>query len=491
VLRRAGVLLHSTSLPSPFGVGDLGPDASRFLTFLSEAGMALWQVLPLGPPGYGGSPYNAESSFALNELLISPHLLVESGLLAESDIASPPDADPHHVDFGAAGAYKDALLRRAHAGFASAAAPAEFEAFCAGSAAWLDDFALYRALKAHHGHAAWLDWPEEVRLRDPGRMATMRNELAAEIHFQHFVQWVAETQWQALKQQAGERGIAIVGDVPMFPALDSADVWADQWLFKLDASGRPTVAAGVPPDYFSKTGQLWGNPHYDWPKHRDTGYAWWKARFDWTFRRVDMVRIDHFRGFAAAWEVPAGSKTAIGGTWADGPGIDIFERLGLLGQSRIIAEDLGLITDDVRELLDATGFPGMKVLHFAFDSGPDNAYLPANHIPNSVAYTGTHDNDTTQGWIDSLDRKGRSAVLKALGNPGGPLLDALIEAAMGSVADTAIIPMQDVLALGSEARMNTPAEPHGNWSWRFSWDQLDPARVEWLNAVVGTSGRTV
>lgn len=488
--RRAGILVHPTSLPSPYGIGDFGPGAHRFLGTLQELGASLWQVLPLGPPGYGGSPYNAESSFALNELLISPELLVESGYLEPGDLSGAPDFDPHRVDFGAVWNFKQPLLRMAYERFCEQPAPADFERFQHEADAWLADFTLYRALKGQHGQAAWLDWPKEVRLRQPDSLATLQEELAAEIRFHAFVQWIAETQWQSLKAAATDRGISIAGDVPMFPALDSADVWAAQDLFKVDANGRPTVAAGVPPDYFSRTGQLWGNPHYDWPRHRETGYAWWKERFEWTFRRVDMVRIDHFRGFAAAWEVPAGAKTAIGGKWAPGPGIEMFERLGLLGQDRIIAEDLGLITDDVRELLEATGFPGMNVLHFAFDSGPTNGYLPANHISNSVAYTGTHDNDTTQGWLDSLDAEQEENVRKMLGNPKGPLLDALIEAAFGSVADTAIIPMQDVLALGSEARMNVPAEATGNWAWRFTWEQVDAPRVAWLRSIVDKHGRS-
>jgi 4-alpha-glucanotransferase len=487
--RAAGLLLHPTSLPGPFGIGDLGPDARAFVDFLARSGMTRWQVLPLGPPGYGDSPYNAQSSFAGNELLISPLPLVHQGYLHESEVAEPPHAAPYLADFAAVAAYKAGLFRRAFDRFQSAPPPASYTAFVESAAEWLDDFALFRALKALYAGRPWYEWDRPFRLRDGDALDRARHDLAGDIAFEAFLQWLFEEQWSAVRERASTHGISIIGDIPMFPSLDSADVWANQDLFKLDSGGQPLVVAGVPPDYFSETGQLWGNPHYDWPRHADTGYAWWEARFRWTFSRTNIVRIDHFRGFEAAWEVLAGAETAIDGEWVRGPGAAIFRELGLLARPAIIAEDLGTITPEVEDLLEATGFPGMKVLHFAFGGDAENPYLPHNHVPNAVAYTGTHDNDTTLGWLDSIDAATRDHIVDYLAAPRAGLLDRLIRATFASVADTAIIPMQDVLELGADARMNTPSEAHGSWGWRFDWTQLQPSKAGYLHDLARLYGR--
>lgn len=487
--RSAGVLLHPTSLPGPFGIGDLGPEAYRFADFLAEAGMRRWQILPLGPPGYGGSPYNAESSFAGNELLISPSLLGEDGLLDERDLTAFTGPSAGQVDFVEVIESKGRLLRQAYERYRQGSASAPLDEFRRDAADWLEDFALYRALKRHHGGGSWETWERALRLRDPGAMERARRDLAEEIDYECWVQWVFERQWSELRAHARSRDILVIGDIPMFPAYDSADVWANQHLFKLDKDGKPSVLAGVPPDYFSETGQLWGNPHYDWPRHAADGYSWWRERFRWTFDRADIIRIDHFRGFQAAWEVPAGAETAVDGEWVEGPGVGFFRELDLLSHPVIIAEDLGTIAEPVHILLDETGFPGMKVLQFAFGSGPDNEYLPHNHRTNAVAYTGTHDNDTLVGWLNSLDAATASHVRDYFGLAAGDLADALIRATFASVAETAIIPMQDVLLLGAEARMNTPSEAHGSWGWRFGWEQLAAGRAVWLRSLVDLYGR--
>lgn len=487
--RSAGVLLHPTSLSGPFGVGDLGPEAYRFVDLLAEMAMTRWQILPLGPPGFGGSPYNAESSFAGNEWLISPALLVEDGLLQPSEVAHPPPFDPAHLDLERAPAYKEKLLRAAFDRFRERPVPSQFTAFCDAAALWLESFALYRALKRHHDDKPWATWEPPFRLHEPAALAATAHDLATEVQYHTFVQWLVDRQWAALRDYARQRGISIIGDIPMFPAFDSADVWANQHLFKLDDAGQPTVVAGVPPDYFSETGQLWGNPHYDWPRHASDGYAWWAARFRETFKRVDIVRIDHFRGFEAAWEVPAGAPNAIEGEWAPGPGATLFRELGLLSEPAVIAEDLGTITPGVHDLLEATGFPGMKVLQFAFGSGPDNPYLPHNHAPNAVVYTGTHDNDTLLGWLESLDTETRDDAARYLDASPARLHPALIRAALASVAHTAIIPMQDILVLGAEARMNTPSFATGSWTWRFNWGQLEAGRSAALRELVECYGR--
>jgi 4-alpha-glucanotransferase len=490
--RRGGVLLHPTSLPSRYGIGDLGPAASDFLRFLAHGRQSLWQVLPLGPTGFGDSPYASPSAFAGNPLLISPELLLDQGLLVESELAELADLPADTVDYGRLVPLKSHLLKSA---FDRARDPfrPRLESFRHAHGAWLEDYALFSALKDERG-GGWTDWEPGLRERNADALALARNELAERIEYFVFCQLVFAEQWAAVRAEARALGIAIVGDIPVFVAHDSADVWANQHLFKLDAGGQPIVVAGVPPDYFSSTGQLWGNPLYDWDAMAREGYGWWIARFRHLHELVDLVRIDHFRGFEAAWEVPAGASTAVDGAWVKGPGSAAFEaiRNGLGGgQPPVIAEDLGIITDEVRALLKATGFPGMKVLQFAFGGGSDNPYLPHNYThPNCVVYTGTHDNDSTRGWFSNASESERESVLRYLGTDGSEIARDLIRLALSSTANTAIVPLQDVLDLGSEARMNTPGAPESNWVWRVRADQLDPEHADCLAELTTTYGRS-
>ncbi|MDQ6669909.1 MAG: 4-alpha-glucanotransferase [Chloroflexota bacterium] len=490
--RRGGVLLHPTSLPSRFGIGDLGPAAFDFLQFLSHACQSVWQVLPLGPTGYGDSPYASPSAFAGNPLLISPQPLLDAGWLLEEELVGLADLPADSVDYARLVPLKSHLLRVAFERARDLARP-RLESFRQEQAAWLEDFALFSALKEASG-GAWTDWEPGLRGRTTNALAQARRELADPVEYVVFCQLIFAEQWAALRAEARRLGIAIVGDLPVFVAHDSADVWANQHLFKLDDAGQPIVVAGVPPDYFSATGQLWGNPLYDWDAMASEGYGWWIARFRHLLRLVDLVRIDHFRGFEAAWEVPAGAATAVGGAWVKGPGRRAFQavRQGLGGgQPPVIAEDLGLITDEVRALLKATGFPGMKVLQFAFGGRADNPYLPHNYSdPNCVVYTGTHDNDSTRGWYASAPDSERTSAQRYLGTDGSQIAQDLIRLALSSTANTAIVPLQDVLDLGSEARMNTPGVAESNWAWRVQADQLAPqhaARLADLTTIYGRS----
>ncbi len=469
--RSAGILLHPTSLPGPHGIGALGPDAHRFLDFLTDAGMKIWQMLPLGPTGYGNSPYQCFSAFAGNPLLV--HLPGDAG-------DSPADT----VDFPRVILHKRALLHEAIV----ALIPGDgYHAFVAKQGWWLEDYALFMALKDAHGGVAWTDWEPGAALRNPAALDQWRSTLAPEIEQYRRGQALFFAQFDTLRQAARERGISLMGDVPIYVAHDSADVWANRSLFKLDADGRPLVQAGVPPDYFSATGQLWGNPIYDWDEMASQGYDWWIRRMRSAFERFDLVRIDHFRGFESYWEVPAGEATAENGRWVKGPGAGLFDAItAALGPLPIIAENLGLITPEVELLREHLGFPGMSILQFAFSiTGEPNTFLPHTFPRERVVYTGTHDNDTTVGWWESTGEgdSTRSAedvarekehALRYLGADGREMHWSLIRAAMASVADTALIPMQDVLGLGSEARMNLPGRPSGNWAFRFSWDQLTP-----------------
>ena len=483
-------MLHPTSLPSRFGIGDLGPAAFSFLDYLAEARQGLWQVLPIGPTGFGDSPYASPSAFAGNTALIALEPLIERGFLNEDKLSDLATLPTDHVDFG-----RLIRLKRAALELAFQRGRADFEsdvaAFGSSHAEWLEDFALFSAL-ADEQQSLWVDWPEPLRVRDPAALAPARGRLDDRIAFHEFCQFLFFEQWTALRRRANELGIAIIGDIPIFVAHDSADVWANQHLFKLDERGQPRVVAGVPPDYFSATGQLWGNPLYDWEVMAHEGYAWWIARFRHLLELVDFVRVDHFRGFEAAWEVPAPAATAEDGQWVEGPGGAVFKAIGdALGPPPVIAEDLGLITDEVRALLEATGFPGMKVLQFAFGDGPDNPYLPHNYTnPNCVVYTGTHDNDTTRGWFASLSEADRSHVARYLGLKTAPsIANNLMRLALSSTANTAIVPLQDVLDLGSEARLNRPGQPQGNWSWRVQADQLDPSRADCLAELTLLYGR--
>lgn len=471
--RGCGILLHPTSLPGPGGIGTLGADARRFIDLLAAMGMSYWQVLPLSPPACGNSPYSGLTAFGGNPLLIDLDELVEEGDL--SPTRGGDDGRKDRVDFAAVTAAKMALLEQAAVTFLArqeSSRTLEFQHFCVTNA-WLHDFVLFMALKRHYNGVSWNLWPKDAAHPSPEQRRALAEEFAAEIAVQKYIQWQFARQWQALRRYANARGIAIIGDIPIFVAYDSAEVWRHRELFLLDGRGRPTVVAGVPPDYFSATGQLWGNPHYDWDVMAAGGYSWWIERFRSLFELFDIVRIDHFRGFEAAWQVAAREQTAEKGRWVPGPGEKLFDVIeATLGHLPIIAEDLGVITQAVLALRDRYHFPGMKILQFAFDSEPIS--LPHHHVKNGVVYTGTHDNDTSQGWYDSLTEEKRRAMHEYLGCTDADGAEILICVALMSVANTAILPLQDLLKLGSAARMNIPGTPFGNWEWRFSWEMLPP-----------------
>jgi 4-alpha-glucanotransferase len=482
--RSAGLLLHPTSLPGPYGIGDLGPAAASWVDALVRARQTWWQVLPLGPTGFADSPYQAVSTFAGNPLLVSPDLLVQDGLLEEADL-SVPNLPADRVDFEAVGAFKRGLLARAWENFrGNPESPlhAAFEEFIARQSRWLDDFTLFMALKEEEQETEdWTEWPKELVQRQPAALARARQRLAGAIGLQQFSQFLFFRQWQNLKRYCHERGVRIIGDIPIFVAADSADVWANPQLFQLDEHRKPRVVAGVPPDYFSRTGQLWGNPLYDWEALRSSGYSWWVARLQATLELVDLVRLDHFRGFEAYWEIPAGNPTAEVGRWVKAPGADFLRTAkSVLGGLPLIAEDLGLITPEVEALRDEFGLPGMRILQFAFSDGK-NPYLPHNFTQRTVVYTGTHDNDTTVGWFATLPGHERAYLERYLPHVSAPTVAwDLIRLVWGSVADYALAPLQDVFGLGSEARMNMPGEAEGNWQWRFSADQLTPELLDRL-----------
>lgn len=495
--RSSGILLHPTSFPGAWGIGDLGAAAYRFIDFLHAAGQQLWQILPLGPTGYGDSPYQAGSAFAGNPLLVSPERLRHEGLLTDADLsaaaAEVAGVSPDRADYDRARAVKLPLLRRALERMQGGAAPdhaAGFKTFCAAEAGWLDDYALFAALRDHHPDMSWDAWPRPIALREPAAIAEWQTRLAAEIELQKFYQYLFFNQWLALKAYANERGIRIIGDAPIFVAFDSADVWANPRLFFLDDAGRPTVVAGVPPDYFSATGQLWGNPLYRWDRMAADNYAWWVARLRMALTQVDLLRLDHFRGFEAYWEVPATERTAVHGRWVLGPGADFFTKVrAALGELPLIAEDLGLITPEVEALRDQFSLSGMKVLQFAFGGGHTNPYLPHNYGTNFVVYTGTHDNDTTIGWFANLSDVEREAAQRYLGRSGADIAWELMRVALMSVADMAVFPLQDILRLGNEARMNIPGTETGNWSWRYRAEMLNHGLADGLHSLTATYGR--
>ena len=492
--RAAGILLHPTSLPGSYGIGDLGPEAERFLEWAEAAGQSIWQVLPLGPTSFGNSPYVTQSLFAGNPLLISPERLREDGLLASSALEGVPLLPEDHVDFASVEDWKKGLLRSAWERF-RAHAPSELhEGYLEFRGApeqrdWLPGWALFAAVKGREGGAAWQDWEPGLRRRNPDALASAREELREEIEYQEFLQFLFFRQWGRLRRAAHARGMAIFGDTPIYVALDSADVWESPHYFQLDDDLHPTAVSGVPPDYFSETGQLWGTPLYRWDRLEADGFAWWTRRLRGELRRVDLLRIDHFRGFQGYWSVPAGAKTAREGTWQPGPGIRLFRALeGAMGKLPLVAEDLGEITDDVRALLRETGFPGMRVLQFAFGS-PDSDHLPHRFVPRTVAYTGTHDNDTARGWFDALGAAERQRVLDYVGGGPGDIEWSLIRALYTSVAERAVVPAQDVLGLGSEGRMNTPSVATGNWTFRVPAGGLGAEHAERLGRLVDVSGR--
>jgi 4-alpha-glucanotransferase len=490
--RSAGILLHPTSLPGPFGIGDLGSTAYRWVDALVRSRQKWWQILPLGPTGFGDSPYQSFSTFAGNPNLISPELLLEEGLVQRADLEGV-HFPAERVDYGAVIQFKNRLLTRAWQRFQAGAAPglrASFEEFTAQYAYWLEDYALFMALKEAQPGSTWQDWPRELVEREPAALQHARHELADALGRFRFAQFLFFRQWKALKRYANERGVRIIGDMPIFVAPDSADVWSNPHLFLLDERRRPRVVAGVPPDYFSATGQLWGNPLYDWQALKQTGYAWWVDRLRAALELVDMVRLDHFRAFESYWEVPAGMPTAEHGHWVKGPGADFFETLRrALGGLPLMAEDLGLITPEVHQLREQFGLPGMRVLQFAFGEGSDHPFLPHNYCRLTVVYTGTHDNDTTRGWYQNASEKVRDHVRRYLACDGRDIAWDLIRLAWASVADYAIAPLQDVLNLGSEGRMNFPGRSGGNWSWRFTETMISSAILDRLGELTDLYGR--
>jgi 4-alpha-glucanotransferase len=507
--RASGILLHPTSFPGPHGIGDLGQAAFEFVDFLIAAKQSLWQVLPLGPTGYGDSPYASFSSFAGNPLLINLDKLVEAGDLAPADLGEIPAFPIDQIDFGWVIYWKTPLLEKAARNFlarASAQRQAAFATFCTEQVGWLDDFALFMSVKQHFDAKAqaadvfgamWSSyWDKDIALRQPAVLARWQNEQAEVIALKKVLQFFFFEQWGALKKYANSQGIQIIGDIPIFVAPDSVDVWANRELFFLNDQGQPTVVAGVPPDYFSPTGQLWGNPLYNWKKMADQRFRWWIERIRATLGLVDIIRIDHFRGFAAYWEVPADQDTAIEGRWVKALGKKLFQTVAQeLGSLPILAEDLGVITSDVEALRDQFNFPGMKILQFAFDSkeagslDATNKFLPHNHTYNSVVYTGTHDNDTTKAWYRERLPEEQDLIRRYLARPANDIVWDFIRLAMASVARFAVIPFQDVLNLDSDARMNTPSVLGGNWAWRYRPAALNEWVANRLAELVALYGR--
>ncbi len=496
--RAAGLLVHPTSLPSAFGVGAFDEAAVTLLQFMAEAGFRYWQICPLGPTGFGDSPYQCFSSFAGNPYLIDPAPLVRAGFLTETAVSVLRDLGTDHVDYGALYQRKLPLLFSAHAAWRrdpTRALPyGDFSAFRARHAAWLESYSLFSALKDHFKGQPWWDWPPPVRSFAAANKSPLRGELADRAEAYAFIQYLFFGQWAQLREHAARIGISIIGDTPIFTAYDSADVWGAPQLFQLDAKTlRPTAVAGVPPDYFSADGQLWGNPLYDWGAHAAEGYAWWIARLRSNFELYDIVRIDHFRGFEAYWAVPAGAPTARSGRWNAGPGLDFFRAVrAALPEAKLIAEDLGLLTPATIALREATGLPGMAVLQFAFGGGADNLYLPHNQRANTVVYPGTHDNDTTRGWYATAGEKTQDHVRRYFRVGGGDVSWDFVRAAYGAVANLAVVSLQDLMNLGSEARFNTPGKSQGNWTWRYRPAQLESLRKNsagYLRELVALYGR--
>ncbi len=483
--RASGILLHPTSLPGRFGIGDIGPAAWAFVDFLTETGQHWWQMLPLGPTGAGNSPYQSHSSFAGNPLLISPEEMVNDGFLDQQELPDVPPIDnpDHRVDFHAVAVLKESLLRRAFSKF-HPDRDHKYQEFVTNEAEWLDDFSLYMALKHAHNGQAWWDWEPALRMRQAEALAVARRKFEDEVRYHKFVQYLFARQWHALRTLCRSRNIELIGDLPIYVAEDSADVWSRPDLFHLDENGRATLVAGVPPDLFSpEHGQRWGNPIYNWDAHKAEGYKWWASRLKASINHVDLVRLDHFRGFEAYWEVPATSPTAAIGQWVEGPGADFLESMrNQLGSLPLVAEDLGVITDKVEKLRDDFGLPGMRILQFGFGPGGDGGHLPHNHVHHCVVYTGTHDNDTSVGWfyqsppsmIQSQEQihEERAYTRRYIGSHDEAIHWAFNRLAMKSVADTAILPLQDILGLGSSARMNIPGEADGHWGWRFEFSQI-------------------
>lgn len=487
--RLAGVLLHPTSFPSPYGIGDLGKKAYEFIDFLEQSGQHLWQTLPLTPTGFGDSPYQSFSAFAGQPLLISPEHLLEMGLLLEEELRDCPIGEADKVDYGTIIPWKNKVLRLAFTRFEGTE---EFQTFCKAQAYWLDDYAIYMACKDMHGGKDWLSWEDKYRKPTISVKKKLQKLLPEEIQYYRFVQYVFYTEWTALKRYANEKEIAIIGDLPIFVSLDSADVWANQKLFQLDTKGYPLAVAGVPPDYFSETGQLWGNPLYDWKAHKREGYAWWIARVRHQLQLSDFVRIDHFRGFESYWSIPYGEKTAMNGKWVLGPGANFLEAIqkALGNELPIIAEDLGIITPEVEALRDQFHLAGMKILQFAFESLEESVYLPHQlKTTNCVCYTGTHDNNTTKGWYDGASEESKDKVRCYMNTDGTNIHWDFIRTCFGTIADYAIVPLQDVLGVGTEGRMNTPGVGENNWSWRYDKYALTEKLAQQLKNITRLYGR--
>ncbi len=495
--RSFGVLMHPTSTAGPFGIGDLGSNLYKFIDFLKKSGARLWQIMPLGPTGYGDSPYACFSAMAGNPLLISPEELVEDGLLAKSDIKNVPDFSSKFVDYGPVINYKYSLYRKAYDNFKKiqgiSVVKNGFDEFISdtGVKKWLDDFALFMALKENYGGAVWSEWPAPLASRDKSALEKASHELAGAVEFHKFLQYLFIKQWLNIKKYANDLGVSIIGDIPIFVAYDSADVWSEPSLFHLDGQGKPTVVAGVPPDYFSETGQLWGNPLYRWDELRRRGFDWWIERIKEVLRTVDIIRIDHFRGFEACWEVPAGSATAAVGRWVETNGREMFCALKkAIGVLPVIAEDLGVITPEVERLRDDFKFPGMKILQFAFSADTNNAYLPHNFTNDCVVYTGTHDNETTAGWYKGLPAASKKRVIQYCGCKDASLIHKeFIKLAISSVAVFAIVPLQDILGLDNCARMNTPGKASGNWAYRYEERDLKSGDAAGLKKLCEIYGR--
>ncbi|NBC16789.1 MAG: 4-alpha-glucanotransferase [Bacteroidetes bacterium] len=503
--RTSGLLLHITSLPSAYGIGDFGSQAYAFADFLASAHQRLWQVLPMVPVGFGNSPYASPCTFAGNPLLISPDVLIEDGLLHPDDLGEVPSFDDDHVDFERAAAFKRGVLERAYDRFereSDGQTRRAFENYVAQQRDWLVTYALFKALKEAHGEAAWMDWPTPLAQRQPEALAQARRDHARTIRMHMFWQYLFDDQWDRLRSYCHRQGIRIFGDLPIYVAQDSADVWAQPELFYLDETGHPTVVSGVPPDYFSETGQRWGNPLYRWDVMQENDFAWWTRRLERILSRIDIVRLDHFRAFEAYWEIPEHEETAINGRWVPGPGAALFETVrDRLGGLPIVAEDLGVITDDVRQLMQQFGFPGMAVLQFAFNSGTNSGFLPHNYQHNLVAYTGTHDNDTIQGWWHNTNGSITTESMERTREYARLYLDldeerehelhwTCLRTLMASSAGMVVTPIQDLLGLGSEARMNTPGASNGNWGWRLCPDALDEATEQRLRALTRAYGRS-
>lgn len=480
--RSSGILLHPSSLPGNYGIGSLGNEALNFVDYLAKAGQKLWQVLPMGHTGYGDSPYQCFSIFAGNPILIDLDLIKDNGLLKAEDLTPEITFMDDRVDYGTVINFKHDLLKVAYNNFLNQRdLPETYQIFIDENDFWLQDYATFIALKGHFNGRPWWEWPHEFRFKNEEELNTFTKHYEKEIDFHKFCQYYFFKQWNDVKDYANSKGISIIGDIPLYVAHDSADVWGNHQIFQFDEMRQPVKVAGVPPDYFSETGQLWGNPLYDWDRMKNNDFKWWIGRVKASLALYDIVRIDHFRGFEAYWAVPYGDETAINGEWKKAPGMELFQTIrNEMGELPIIAEDLGIITPEVEELRDSFDFPGMKILQFAFHSDEGSGYLPHNYNENFVVYTGTHDNDTLRGWFNTLEDSVKKKVLDYAGSDENQIIKKMIRLAWASVAKMAIIPFQDLIDMGSEGRMNTPGTASGNWQWRFTKEQLTNDKAEWL-----------